>query len=229
MNKQKRIEIGAATLFITATVAYSIAVILFEPILTDSAYMLKVHENKNVMTTAALLVLVDSVAVAAIGIVLYPVLKTHSESLALGYAGARMIECMLFVVNVIAMLSLVSLSQEYANLGSQSSPVYQSLGAVLMAAANWAYLFGLGLAFALSALILNFLLYQSRLIPRWLSAWGFIAALLVFVNFVLETCSINPFEVLFFPIAIQEMVFAVWLIIRGFDLAANSTVELGKA
>ena len=79
---------------------------------------------------------------------------------------------------------------------------------------------GLGLAFAISALILNYLLYQSKLIPRWLSGWGFVGAALVLANFLLEFFSIDPVEILFLPIAVQEMVFAVWLIVKGFNSSA---------
>jgi len=88
---------------------------------------------------------------------------------------------------------------------------------MLLAAGNWAYLLDLGLAFAISALILNFVLYQSKLVPRWLSAWGFIGAALVFANYLLESFGINPVEILFIPTAVQEMVFAVWLIVKGFN------------
>jgi len=91
---------------------------------------------------------------------------------------------------------------------------------VLLSAGNWAYLLGLGLAFAISALILNFVLYQSKLIPRWLSGWGLVGAALVFANYLLESFGINPVEILFLPIAVQEMVFAVWLIVKGFNLSA---------
>jgi hypothetical protein len=66
------------------------------------------------------------------------------------------------------------------------------LGGVLLAAGNWAYLFGLGLVFAISAMILNFVLYRSKLVPRWLSGLGFAGAVLVFANFLLEAFGINP-------------------------------------
>ena len=78
-------------------------------------------------------------------------------------------------------------------------------------------------AFALPALILNFLLYQSKLVPRWLSSWGFVGAALVFANFLLESFGNDPIEILYIPIAVQEMVFAVWLIVKGFNPSAISS------
>ena len=207
-------------LFIIATVAYSLGVVLLDPFLGASDYLTTVSENENILTIGAFLVLIDAVAVAGIAIVIYPVLKKHNEALALGYVGARIGESLLFSVNVITTLTLLTLSQEFAKAGTLDTSYYQTLGTLLLAAGNWAYLLGLGLAFAISALVLNFVLYQSKLIPRWLSSWGFIGAALVFANFLLESFGMKPVAILFLPIAVQEMVFAVWLIIRGFDSSA---------
>ena len=210
-------------LFIIATVAYSLSVVLLDPILVASDYLTNVSENENILIIGAFLVLIDCVAVAGIAIVIYPVLKKHNEALALGYVGARIGESLLFSVNVITTLTLLTLSQEFAKAGPLDTSYYQTLGTMLLAAGNWAYLLGLGLAFAISALILNFVLYQSKLIPRWLSGWGFIGAALVFTNYLLESFGINPVEILFLPIAAQEMVFAIWLIVKGFNLSTISS------
>jgi hypothetical protein len=73
-------------------------------------------------------------------------------------------------------------------------------------------------------------LYQSKLIPRWLSLWGFIGAALIvlyglFGIFGLATSLNSIFTLLAMPIFVQEMVFAVWLIFKGFNpsaIASNS-------
>ena len=226
MNANRKTAIIVGILFITATIAFSLGTILLDPIFGASDYLTSASENKNQVIIGAFLVLIDSVAVVGIGIAMYPILKKHNEILALGYAGARIIEGVLFIVNVIAILTLLTLSQEFVKAESPDASYYHTLGAVLLAVSNWAYLFGLGLAFALSALILNFVLYQSKFVPQWLSGWGFIGAVLVFANFLLQSFSINPIEILFIPIAVQEMVFAVWLIVKGFN---PSVVAFGSA
>jgi hypothetical protein len=69
-------------------------------------------------------------------------------------------------------------------------------------------------------------LFSLKLVPRWLSGWGFIGAILVFALLPLEFFSINLTEILDLPIAVQEMVFAVWLIVKGFNpsaIASKST------
>ena len=219
MNNNIKTARIVGALFIVATVAYSLAVVLLDPILGGSDYLTNISANENTLIIGTFLVLIDAVAVAGIAIVIYPVLKKHNETLALGYVGARIGESLLFSVNVITTLTLLTLSQEFVKAGSLDTSYYQTLGMVLLAAGNWAYLLGLGLAFAISAMILNFVLYQSKLIPRWLSGWGFVGAALVFANYLLESFGINPVEILFLPIAIQEMVFAIWLIVKGFNLS----------
>jgi len=67
---------------------------------------------------------------------------------------------------------------------------------------------------------LNYLLYQRRLIPRWLSVWGFVGAALSFVNYSPQFFGIDSIEILFLPIGLQEMVFAVWLIVKGINSSA---------
>ena len=223
MNNNIKTAKIVGALFIVATVAYSFGVVLLDPILGASDYLTTVSENENILIIGAFLVLIDAVAVAGIAIVIYPVLKKHNEILALGYVGARIGESVLFSVNVITTLTLLTLSQEFVKAGSIDTSHYQTIGSVLLAAGNWAYLLGLGLAFAISAMILNYVLYQSKLIPRWLSAWGFVGAVLVFANYLLASFGINPVEILFLPIAVQEMVFAIWLIVKGFNLSTISS------
>ncbi|MCD4822268.1 MAG: DUF4386 domain-containing protein [Methanococcoides sp.] len=220
MDSNRKTAIIVGLLFIIATVAYSLGVILLDPILGASDYLTNASENENQMIMGSFLVLIDAVAVAGIGIMMYPILKKCNEALALGYAGARIAEGVLFIVNVIAILTLLTLSQEFVKAGVLDAPYYQTLGTILLAAGDLAFLFGFAVAFTLSALILNYLLYRSKLVPRWLSGWGFVGALLLWVYYLLQPFSINLLGILFIPIAVQEMVFAVWLIVKGFDPAA---------
>ena len=226
MDSHRKTAIIVGILFITATVAYSLGVIFLDPILGGSDYLTKVSENENQVIIGAILVLIDAVAVAGIGIVIYPILKKHNETLALGYVGARIVESVLFIVNVIFILTPLTLSQEFVKAGAPDASYYLTLGTLLLAAGDWAFLLGFGLAFTLSALILNFVLYQSKLIPRWLSGWGFVGAVLIFAYYLLQFFSINQVEILFLPIAVQEMVFAVWLIVKGFN---PSAIAFGSA
>ena len=77
--------------------------------------------------------------------------------------------------------------------------------------------------FGIGALILYSILYQSKLVPRWIAGWGFIAAITILTGSMLSAFTdISPVItiLLIAPIAVQEMVFAVWLIIKGFNPSA---------
>jgi hypothetical protein len=68
-----------------------------------------------------------------------------------------------------------------------------------------------------------YLFFQSRLIPRWLSGFGIAAITLMMAACVLSLFSDNAitgYTLLVLPIALQEMVLAVWLIVKGFSPSA---------
>ncbi|MFC1568108.1 DUF4386 domain-containing protein [Candidatus Margulisiibacteriota bacterium] len=220
MNSARKTAIIVGIFYITATVAYSIAMILLDPILSASDFLARASENANQVMLGTLLVLVDAVAVAGIGIWMYQILKKHSQVLALGFTSTRIAEGIVFVLTIVPTLTLLTISQEFARAGALDASYYQTLGQMLLSAGEWIFLLGYGLVFAISALILNFVLYRTKFVPRWLSGWGFISAVFVLGNFFLQFYGIKFFEFLDFSIAIQEMVFALWLIIKGFNPAA---------
>ncbi|MGZ7044677.1 MAG: DUF4386 domain-containing protein [Methanobacterium sp.] len=114
--------------------------------------------------------------------------------------------------------------------GAVNASYYTTLGILLLALKSWAGLLGTLIFAGLGGMTLNYVLYQSKLIPRWLSLWGFIGAALIVLYgltgiFGLGMGLTSPYAVLAIPIAVQEMVFAVWLIIKGFN---NSAIQLSS-
>jgi hypothetical protein len=111
----------------------------------------------------------------------------------------------------------LSLSHEFIVAGAPDTSYYQVLGTLLLEVREWIFNIGSGLIWSLSALVLNYILYRSKLVPWWLSVWGLIGAIFSFVTYFLGFFSVHLSDLLFVPIAVQEMVFAVWLIVKGFD------------
>jgi MFS family permease len=223
MESYRKTGIIVGLLFIIATAAPILSGVFLGSItdvvggISDSDYLNNAYANENQVIIGVIFFSIMAVAVASIAIALYPILKKHNETLALGYVGARIGEGIFFAVNVVTILTLLTLSKEFVLAGSPDASYYQTLGTLLLSAGDWAYLLGFGLFFTISALILNFILYQSKLIPRWLSVWGFVGGALIFVYYLILPLSISLVEILFLPIAVQEMVFAVWIIVKGFN------------
>ena len=220
MDTHRKAAIIVGALFILATVASSLGIFIFSSILDAPDYLISASANEYQVIVAALFMLIYVVAAIGIAIMMYPILKKLNEALALGYVAARTTEGILFIAYVVILLLLLTLSQEFVKAGTPDASYFQTGGTLLQAASDWALSLGLRLAFALSALILNYLLFSSKLVPRWISGWGLVGAALVFALLLLEFFSINLTEILDLPIALQEMVFAVWLIVKGFNPSA---------
>jgi hypothetical protein len=125
----------------------------------------------------------------------------------------------------LSLLALITLSQEYVTAGAPDSSFYPTAGALLLVVRDWTFLLGAGLAFTISAVILNYVLWQTRLVPRWLSGWGLLGAGLMFASYSAQFFGFGPPDFFFVPIAVQEMVFAVWLIAKGFDQSTLASLS----
>ncbi|MCK4938524.1 MAG: DUF4386 domain-containing protein [Methanosarcinales archaeon] len=228
MDSNRKTARIVGVLFIISTVAGILCKFFLGPILNAPDFLINVSANENQLIIGALLLLIMAAAIFAIPVMLFPILKKHNEKIALGYLVARIFEAVPIVVGVISLVSLSTLSQEFLIAGATNTSYFQTLGTLLLAARNWTDLIGTQIVFSLTALILNYSLYQSKLIPRSISIWGLIGAPLIFAAGLLGMFGlVSPFSTiaifLYLPIASQEMVFALWLIIKGFNSSAINT------
>lgn len=220
VNSDRKTAVIVGVLFIIATVASSLCMAIAEPILEAPDLLARLASDESQVMVAALLMAVDAVAVVGIAVAMHRILKRLNETLAIGYVAARSIEGVFHASYAVLLLSLPTLGQEFVKAGAPDAPWFQTTGTVLLSVADRAFDFGLGLPFAISALILNYLLFRSKLVPRWLSAWGLVGGAQVLVAYLLEYFGIHLPEALHMLIALQEMVFAVWLIAKGFNTSA---------
>ncbi|AKM83221.1 hypothetical protein A2422_00310 [Candidatus Woesebacteria bacterium RIFOXYC1_FULL_31_51] len=222
MNTRKIARI-TGILFIVATVAGLLGSGLMGSIVGAPDYLVQIAASKNLIVVGALLAFVAAAGSAGIAIALYPVLRKYNEGLALGSVGFRLIEAVFYIVGTLGLLSLLSLSQEYASAAPQAVSTFQVLGTLISAVRVWAgFVLGV-IAFCLGAAMYYYVMYQSRLIPRWLSAWGLVGLALLFsmtllIAFGERTLGPSGMQVLLaIPLALQEMVLGVWLIVKGFN------------
>jgi hypothetical protein len=215
----------AGVLFIIGTVSGTITAILSGPALLAPDYLLRISANENLIIIGAILQFIMAVSCAGISLALYPVLKKFAEGLAIGAVGFRLIENMLQVLKAISMVSLLALSQAFIRAGSPADSYFQSVGAIIHAAGDW-MTHGAGMiCFSIGAALYYIIFYQHRLLPRWLSIWGLAGVTLATIGGVLVMLHAIPGfgtvqKILSLPIFPQEMVFAVWLIVKGFNPTA---------
>lgn len=219
MDSYRNNAIIVGVLFISATVFSILSSVFLGSTLAAPISLVTVNANGNQVVIAVILQLIAALSAFGTAVFIYPILKKFIESLAIAYVGLRLLENTFYILGVVSLITLLTLSQESAGAINAS---YQPLSNLVMALYDWALTFGTVIIFGIGSITLNYVLYQSKLVPRWLSGWGLIGAVLVilfgFIGLIsIQATSTNSIlTLLALPIAVQEMVFAVWLIFKGF-------------
>jgi hypothetical protein len=220
----RKTAVIVGVLFIIATAFLFIGGAFYGPVLDTPDYLETAYPQR---TQAAIGILIEFscvLAIPLIAIFAFPVLKRYSLPLAISYIFFRSFEAVLFILVDINKLALIPISKRYLTAGPAEVAFYKNLGDFIIEWNMWGWVFYV-LVFGIGALILYTILYQSRLLPRWISIFGLIAAILITASAIFPMFEINfnlpegMYElILVMPIAVQEMVMAVWLIVKGFTL-----------
>ena len=224
MNSNKRTARIVGVLFLTAMVASLVGGGLVESVLSAPDYLTAIPENETQVIMGVFLELINAIAVLGIGVLMFPILRLHNEVMALGYLGFRIIESVFCCVIVISPLSLMTLSQEYSKAGASDASYFQTVGTLSIAERASVAGLLIPVALGLGALLFYSLLYQSRLLPRFISVWGLIGVVLILALNLLSTSGlevgIGIGLVLALPIILNEVFLGIWLIVKGFDPSA---------
>jgi hypothetical protein len=225
MNSTRKTAVMTGMLFIIATLTGPILATPLIPDLTGTDYLTQLSTHTNQVAVGALLMFIGYFACAGIAIALYPVLKEQSTGLALGSVIFRTIETVFYLVGVVSLLSLLAIGQQFGAAGAADRTSLQVIGSLLVNIRDQAALAGV-FAFCVGAFMYYYVFFQSRLIPRWLSSFGIVAIILMSMACVLALFSgnrITSYIPLAAPIGVQEMVLAVWLIVKGFNPSASAS------
>lgn len=216
-------------LFVLATVAGVLSVLVMGSTLGDEDLLAAVQANQGSMLLGEMLIFVMLSAMVGTAVLLRPILGRHNEALALGYVLARTLEVVVITIGVVAGLLLVPLgwsAGEGADLASAGV-----VADTLKNASDWTGYLGAQMVFSISALLLNWAFFRYGLIPRWLSAWGLAGVPLMFLSGLLVmfeslNSSASALNLLVVPLAVQEMAMAIWMIVKGFEGAADLEADL---
>lgn len=228
MNTSKWNAKIAGALIILGYVTYGIPdAAILQPLFGTSDVLSSVADNPTQVTMAALIMAINSAAVIVIGVALYPILKEHSESIALGYVVTRVFESIVMAIGLLCLLLLVPLSQEYIQATGADTSSLQAVGALAIQGNFLAYHLAM-IGLAIGSLPMCYLLYRTHLVPRIIPVFGLIGypALLVLMVVELFNPGVNSMVyVLYVPGAIFELGFALWLIAKGMDASVTASQE----
>ena len=224
MDKNKKIARMVGVLFIIGTAAGILSLITAGSIVRAPDYLIKLSENKNIVILGVLLVLTMGISLSMMSVVLYPVIRKYNEALALGaviFRGA--LELVTYMGGAISWLLLLTLSQKYVSAGTPEVSNFQLIGTMLQDVDSGFANMG-SIVFSIGAIIIYYVFYKTKLIPTWLSLWGLIGAILYLASPILIMFDFD-FEFLKYLLAVQEMVMAVWLIVKGFNSSAIAALS----
>lgn len=231
MNTYRKTAVVVGILFIIGTVSGILSGVVTASIMAGATFPLNIAASETQWIAGTLLVALMGLSLAMMPVMLYPILRKHNQVLALGavlFRGA--IEAISYAGMVISMLLMATVSETYAKTGAADPAGLQTLGALLIAAKDWTEMWG-ALVFSIGAMMIYAAFYQSRLVPRWLSGWGCIGGVLYFAANLVSMFGAQHVAPdiasgigrLMIPLALQEMVFAVWLIVKGFSSSRGDT------
>jgi Domain of unknown function (DUF4386) len=228
MDSTRRTSFIAGVLFIiTFLTSIPAALVLYTPVLDDANFILGAGADGGVALGAFLEVLLI-VANVGTAVVLFPVLKRQNEALALGYVGARLVECTFIAIGIVSLLAVVTLRQDAASADPGSLVV---AGQSLVAVHDWTFLLGPGWVGVLgTGLILGWLMYRSGLVPRGMAMLGLVGGPVLLAGGtavlfgVIEPDSVlkNLATVLEF---VWELSLGIYLTVKGFKASGVQRLQ----
>jgi hypothetical protein len=180
-------------------------------ILSAPDRFVSISQNSLLLAVAALFWLLTVAGDIAHGILMFPILRRHSERMAVGYLGFRIIDATFIAIMALFILAQVPMATEAA----RSEASLQSLSAVFMQAQLYAYsiaMFTLGIA----GLIVCWVFHQANLLPRPLAIWGLAGYAIILVGSALEVLGYDLLSIHAMPGGLWEIFVGVWLIAKGF-------------
>lgn len=204
------------------------------PAIDGANFLTEAAANTGQVLMAAIFQLTMALAYAGFAILLYPAIKRFGSSLSVGFLSFRIIAVSLVIVGAIVMLSILALSQEVARNASQNQADFEVLGNMLRITRDYINHVFMILVLCAGNMMFYVLLLRSKLIPRWLSAWGLLGNLLsiaasLLVLFQAVGIITTEYLALNAVTAMQEVVLGIWLVVKGFNKHAGKGVDVNAA
>jgi hypothetical protein len=215
MNVNQRPVRMAGALFLLPLLAYGIGSNLIASLAGGTAHLVSMASSRPQLITGALLLLLNSLSVTGIAVLLYPVLKGYHQRTGLWYLVARIMEAVILLVGLISLLLLFTLSTEYAKT-NLADPTCTDLFFQMATQSNfWAYQLAM-IILGLGSIPFCHLLFKARLVPMPLAILGLIGYALLALGACLELFGHNVGMLLSLPGGLFEVIFGIWLMVKGF-------------
>ena len=192
--------------------------VLLGPIVFGSDYLTKTSAHSSQIIGSMLLGFINGIIDIVIAVLLLPIFKKQSEILAYVFLAFSILGFITVTADNVSVQSLLALSKEYVKAGTPANSYFQTLGAVAYSTRLWTHLIIIlvsGLPFS----VFYYLLFKTKLVPRFISIWGFIATVMMVIAVLLMIFDRSSSMMLFIPMGLNQIFLAGWLIVKGFNLS----------
>jgi hypothetical protein len=221
MTSTRRTAIVAGVFFLITEVTAIGGMLLYGPVLGDPDFVVSASADDAAVRAGAFLEVLLAIAVVGTAVTLYPVIRRQNEGMALGHVAGRLIEATIIAVGAISLLAVVTMQHALAGTTGAEAGVAVTVAQSLVAVHDWTFLFGPKLALGVNTVLLAYLMYRSRLVPRAIAVLGLVGGSLIFASGtavlfgLYEDVSIPGFAAAA-PVLAWELSVATWMIVKGF-------------
>lgn len=222
VTNRRRDAVLTGVFFILAAISSIVGLKLYDPVLVSNDFITTASVNYHQVVAGALNELILCVSACGTALMLYPYLKQYRANMGVAYLTFRLLEVVFIMMGLVAVLTVLSISKQYAiaPVGQKDEAIL--LGRVFMAFHDWTFMLGPNFMLAINTFLYSFTFFKTGLVPRKLAIWGMVAAVLIMLAALLEMFGIIKQlsitgVILALPIAFYEMTLAVTLIVRGLN------------
>jgi hypothetical protein len=206
--------IGA--LFLAGFVVYGVGFGLVSSVIGAPDFLATISTRQTILVLGAFLMLLNTVVDVGKGVLFFPILESHGKRTALAYLSALIVQVVLLDIGVLCLLMIVPLGQYAVDAGGASVAWATALGSLLTQSNTMAYHIGQA-TLGVGGVFLCLLLFQARLLPRWLAGWGLIGYAIHVAGSIAEIFGIPISLLLLIPGGLFELALGFWLLIKGFE------------
>jgi Domain of unknown function (DUF4386) len=234
MTSTRKTAMVAGVFFLITEVTAIAGVLLYGSVLGTPDFIVSTTADDTGVRAGAFLEVLLAIAVVGTAVTLYPIVKRQNEGMALGHVAGRLIEATIIAVGAISLLAVMTMRDHVAGTTGAESAAAVTVGQSLVAIHDWTFVFGPKLALGVNTVLLAYLMYRSRLVPRAIAVLGLVGGSLIFASGtavlfgLYEDLSI-PGVAAAAPVLAWELSVATWMIVKGFkpspitaDLTATS-------
>jgi Domain of unknown function (DUF4386) len=231
MDPMRKVALAGGIAYLVTFAASIPQLKLFAGIIDDPAGFISGTGSNTSVLWGSWLEVITAIACVATAVALYPATRRVSRTAAIGFVTSRVLEAALILVGVLSVLSVVTLKADFATATGAEASALQMAGETLVAIRQWTFLVGPGLIPGINALLLGYVMYRGRLVPRILPTIGLIGAPLIILSATATMFGVwdqtsAPAALCALPIVVWEFSLGVYLTFKGFKRAPGAEVAV---